>query len=277
MPYMPTLLENDAACVFLPSLVIVAVSASFPPYGKPPGSSRLLSCLGCPAGASLHLVGVDEWQVRLSRSAIHDVPPIVLDVPCEGAAGRAAPSRGALAPVSEGGVGLCRAYNERLYAYFPENCFDGDDLIGEEEFLGVCDFLIERLSDIARAMRREREGKPYDLESANILVQRCLALCFTGNGDLLSQWRGTAATSGCRRPEAGDTGTSFRTRSTLWGRAMRTCRAFPRMKDRTYNTALLSTDERGRARCMVYWATSQVGSGRTVARRSPSASHRTAM
>lgn len=96
----------------------------------------------------------------------------------------------ALVPVSEGGMGLCRAYDERLYAYFLKNYFDEDDLIGEEEFLGVCDFLIDRLSDIARAMRRERDGKPYDLESANILVQRCLALCFTGNGDLLSQWRG---------------------------------------------------------------------------------------
>lgn len=96
----------------------------------------------------------------------------------------------ALTPLSCDSIDLCERYNVRLYAYFQREYFDEDDIVSEEEFLEACDYIVDRLEAIGRAMRREREGKPYDDASAHILTPRCLTLCFTGNGDLLSQWRG---------------------------------------------------------------------------------------
>lgn len=93
-------------------------------------------------------------------------------------------------PLSDDAIGLCKAYDARLYAYFTNNYFDEGDCINENEFLKSCDYVMHQLSAIGRAMRREREGRSYDKASAHILAPRCLALCFTGNGDLLSQWRG---------------------------------------------------------------------------------------
>ena len=98
--------------------------------------------------------------------------------------------KGTLTPISGDSIDLCERCNGRLYAYFLREYFDEDDLVSEEEFLDVCDYIVRQLDCVGRAMKREREGKPYDKASAHVLTPRCLALCFTGNGDLLSQWRG---------------------------------------------------------------------------------------
>lgn len=99
-------------------------------------------------------------------------------------------TEGTLEPLSEDLFGLCERCNNRLYAYFLREYFDESDDVSEGEFLKACDYVVRQLDNIGRAMKREREGKPYEKASAHILTPRCLALCFTGNGDLLSQWRG---------------------------------------------------------------------------------------
>lgn len=99
-------------------------------------------------------------------------------------------TEGTLTPLSDDLFGLCERYNNRLYAHFLREYFDEEDVASEEEFLKVCDYVVSQLGDIGRAMKREREGKSCDMASVHILTPRCLALCFTGNGDLLSQWRG---------------------------------------------------------------------------------------
>ncbi|MBR3318553.1 MAG: DUF2971 domain-containing protein [Atopobiaceae bacterium] len=97
---------------------------------------------------------------------------------------------GLLVPLREDRAQLCDEYNQRLYAFFLDNCFDEDDAVSEGDFLAVCDYAVERLSSISHAMSRERQGRAYKKDTAELLIPRCLAMCFTGNGDLLSQWRG---------------------------------------------------------------------------------------
>lgn len=93
-------------------------------------------------------------------------------------------------PLFDEAISLCEEYASRFYAYFLKEYFDEDDLVSEDTFLDYCDFIVEQLGEISRTMKRERNGKPIDDASVQLLGERCLTLCFTGNGDLLSQWRG---------------------------------------------------------------------------------------
>ena len=63
---------------------------------------------------------------------------------------------GILMPLSDDSIELCERYNARLYAYFVQKYFDCGDRVDEKEFLGVCECIVRQLSDISRAMKRER-------------------------------------------------------------------------------------------------------------------------